>query len=284
MTLLKTVLVTLAFSVLFYFSKPLSVHAQNNELIIENVSKVLFKGNFFGFYINPYVAQKANCKSYTGAYSLKALNSWGIEAGGIYFINFNKSYSLIVGAHAGFSGRNFKLFISKSDFTPALKDDIDLGKRETMDFALYLSAPLWFEKRWFGKNNSSWNIDAGINVRFNPDEAIYFYDYGGSDVNDQFVPVLQMEGWSGNNLKPWLNYNVGGGYSWFLPNYNFIRINLIANFSATRVINFDYTIDVQGKPQSSGTYSSTLSNVGISLSYILTGANKRLVKYYRKMK
>ncbi|HEV8082836.1 MAG TPA: hypothetical protein VGP55_06530, partial [Chitinophagaceae bacterium] len=86
----------------------------------------------------------------------------------------------------------------------------------------------------------------------------------------------------GNNLKPWINFNVGGGYSIFLSNYNFLRVNLTANFSATKVVNFNYTIDVSGKPQSSGTYSANLSYVGLSINYIFTGVNKRLLRFYKR--
>jgi hypothetical protein len=66
-----------------------------------------------------------------------------------------------------------------------------------------------------------------------------------------------------------------------------LRINLLANFSATKVVNFNYSIDVTGKPESTGIYSAKLSYVGLSISYIFTGANRRLLKlyeeeYYRK--
>ncbi|HEV8084231.1 MAG TPA: hypothetical protein VGP55_13575 [Chitinophagaceae bacterium] len=42
-------------------------------------------------------------------------------------------------------------------------------------------------------------MDAGINVRIDPDEAGYGYDYGGFDVNGQYAPVLNMDGDVGNN-------------------------------------------------------------------------------------
>lgn len=270
----------LLISVLFYLFAQLPAFAQNIALKKENISKVLFKGNYFSLYLSPFVAQKARCISQSGTYPLSASKSSGIEAGGNYFINFNENYSLIAGAHAGFSGRNFELFISKSDFNPNLENDINFRGRLTKDYDLYLSAPIWFEKRWIRKNNSTWNVDAGINFRFDPDEAFYTYNYNGIDVNGQYVPVLYLDGWAGNNAKPWLNFNIAGGYSVFLSNYNFIRINLVANLSATKVVNFNYTIDVTGKPQSTGTYSSNLSYIGLSINYILTGTNKRLLKLY----
>jgi hypothetical protein len=280
MSLLQRIAVGILCCILFYFIILMPASAQNENSVKENISKVLFKGNYFAFYLSPYISQRANTMRQSGAYSLGAAKSSGIEAGANYFINFNNNYSLIVGAHAGFSGRNFKLLISKNDFTPHLQNDINFQGRLTKDYDIYLSAPVWVEKRWTAKNNCTWNIDAGINVRFPTEEIFYFYDYGAQDVSGQYIPVLSMDGDVGNNEKPWLNYNVSGGYSFFLSNYNFLRINLLANFSATKIVNFNYTIDVTGKPQSTGTYSSNLSYVGLSINYILTGTNKRLVKFY----
>ena len=167
--------------------------------------------------------------------------------------------------------------------SPNIKQKNPITKYWTIYYlylVLYLSAPIWFEKRWTKENNTTWNVDAGINVRFDPNEEGFEYDYGGFEVNGQYIPVLSMDGDIGNNQKPWLNYNIAGGYSIFLSNYNFIRINLLANFSTTKIVNFNYTIDVTGKPQSTGTYSSNLSYVGLSINYILTGTNKRLLKLY----
>ena len=282
MKLLHQLAIGLLSGIIFYCILLLPAFAQQINFIKKNIPKVLFHGSWFGFYLSPYSAEIGKPIRQSGPYSLSAANIPGIEAGANYFINFNKDYSLIVGAHVGFSGRDFKLFIPKSDFNPNLQNDINFRGALTKDYDIYLSAPIWAERRWAGKNNSTWNVDAGINVRFDPNEEGYGYDYGGFDVNGQYVPVLSMDGYIGNNWKPWINFNIGGGYSLFLSNYNFLRINLLANFSATKVVNFNYTIDVTGKPQSTGTYSANLSYVGLSFSYIFTGANKRLLKLYER--
>lgn len=279
---LRQFIIGLLCGIVFYCILIFPAFAQQHNFIKKNIPKVIFKGSWFGLYLSPYTAQKGKPIRQSGPYSMSASNVPGIEAGANYFINFDKDYALILGAHVGFSGRNFKLFISKSDFNPNLENDIDFRGRLTKDYDIYLSAPVWFEKRWTRKNNSIWNVDAGLNVRFDPNEEFYIYDYGGRDTNGQYVPVLSMDGYIGNNWKPWINYNIGGGYSMFLSNYNFLRINLLANFSATKIANFNYTIDVTGKPQSTGTYSANLSYVGLSISYIFTGANKRLLKLYEE--
>lgn len=276
------ILLIQATSLLFYFV-PLQSSGQHYDWIKKNISKALYQGSYFDFYLSSYISQKAETLKQSGTYRLNTSKSSGLEGGGNFFINFNKSYSIIMGAHVGYSGRNFKLFISKSDFDPNLENNINFNGRLSKDFDLYISAPVWVEKRWLTKNNTAWNVDAGINVRFDPNPAIYTYDFGGFDIKGNYVPVLDMQGSAGNNQKPWLNYNVAAGYSLFLSNYNFIRINLIGNFSTTRVVNFNYTINVTGKDESTGTYSTNLSYIGFSISYILTGTNKRLLILYQQL-
>lgn len=253
---------------------------QNANLRKEAISKVLAKGSYFSFYASYYASQKAKIVKESGEYSIKSTEVAGVEGGASFFINFNNNYSIITGIHVGASGRNAGTFISKSEFNPALKKDFNVPLAFGKDYAFYLVAPVWFEKRWVKRNFDHWNADLGINIRYHPGDDSFGYFGFGEDVNGQAQQVFLMDGWVGNNIKPWLNYNISGGYSWFLSNYNFLRINLIANFSTTKVVNFNYTIDVSGKPQSTGTYSSNLSYIGLSISYILTGANKRLLKLY----
>ncbi|MEP6949405.1 MAG: hypothetical protein ABI863_09030, partial [Ginsengibacter sp.] len=107
---MKNVLCKYIFVVFIFTNSIVSFAQQNIKLRIEAISKVLFKGNYFAFHLSPYISQKAKALNQSGAYPLNAANSSGLGAGGNYFINFNENYSLIVGAHAGFSGRNFKLF------------------------------------------------------------------------------------------------------------------------------------------------------------------------------
>ena len=122
-----------------------------------------------------------------------------------------------------------------------------------------------------------------MNIRYYP---IRYYrneieeDY--PDVSGNTVQVLKIDDLIGNNLRPWLNYNIGGGYSLLLQNNNYLQCNLVANFSGKKIIDGTYQINVTGKPQSTGTYSANWSYIGLSFSYILTGTNKRLRKMYEE--
>lgn len=238
------------------------------------------------FSIIPYIVNKAKATPISGNYHFKTIYQEGFEAGANYHFNFNTNYSLIVGLHGGAAARNFKFFISKTDFNPNLKFDVDEYGVPNREWDFYISMPLWIEKRWMNKQNSFWDLICGANLRYYPiryiiDELGFMYP----DVNGNNVDVLEITNSIGNNLHPWINYNIGGGYSFLLRSNNFLQLNLLANFSNKKMVNGVYQINVTGKPQSTGAYSANLSYVGLSLSYIFTGANKRIRKIYEsKMK
>lgn len=270
-------------SILLLRNNSISLFAQTKDsLRKEAISHVLFRGCNFSLYFSYYSAQKAKILPKSGEYKIRSSRVGGIEIGGNWSINFNKNYSIITGIHGGASGRNASLFIPKTDFSPNLKRHANMPFVFGRDYDLYLSLPVWFERRWENRNFNQWNLIAGINIRYYPDDIFYIYTFDEQDVNNQFIEVFDMEGEVWNDYSPWVNYNIGGGYSFFLSNYNFLRINFIANLSTNKLAKFNYTINVTGKPPSTGTYTANLSYFGLSISYIFTGSNRKLVKLYRK--
>lgn len=279
---LKVTVIIVGMFILFFpnngFSQTEPNHTYNSKS--RNVS---LGRSSLSFSISPYLVNKAQTRAISGSYHLKTLYMPGFEAGPDYHINFNNSYSLIVGLHGGAAARNYKLFISKSDFNPNLAFDVDENGQLTSEWDFYMTVPIWIAKRWFMKNGSYLNVVAGINIRYYPKR--YYGDILGvsyPDVNGNDVDVLEISDSIGNNLRPWINYNIGGGYSIHLRNNNYLQCNLLANFSYKKMVNGTYTINVTGKPPSIGKYSANLSYVGLSFSYIFTGANKRLRKMYEE--
>lgn len=247
---------------------------------------MIFSRSSTSFFIAPYLDNKAKVTPVSGKYYLKAPYMTGAEVGITHYLNFDKNYSLIIGFHVGAAARNYDLRIPKSDFVPNLNFDVQEYGNTTREWDFYMSLPIWIEKRWFTKSNSFWNLLAGVNVRYYPVKS-YIDEVGAEypDVNENYVNVLELDCSVGNNLLPWLNYNIGGGYSMLLRNNNYLQCNLLSNFSFKKMVNGTYQINVTGKPQSTGTYSANLSYIGLSFSYIFTGANKRLRKIYEsKMK
>jgi hypothetical protein len=233
--------------------------------------------SLFGFSISPYIVNKAKATPQSGAYHLKTLYKHGFEAGADYHIHINNCYSVIVGLHGGATATNYKLFIPGSDFNPSIGGN--WNEYGPAEWAYYMSVPIWIQKRWFAGSNGFWNVVAGVNVRYYP---MRYSPYGLgeiiSDVNGNQINLLEINATMGNNLRPWLNYNIGGGYSLLLRNHNYAQCNLVANFSDKKIIDGTYQINVSGKPQSTGTFSANMSFVGLSFSYTSTGTNKRLRK------
>jgi hypothetical protein len=245
------------------------------------IRKQVHSRSSFGFSITPYVVNKAKATPLSGAYRLKTIYMPGVEAGPDYHINFSNSYSLIVGLHGGAAARNIRFFIPKADFNPNLIVDVYVNGALSRAWDVYMTLPILIEKKWLTKTNSFWNVKGGVNVRYYPVQN----DWDGieddeQDVNGNIVKVLTISDSIGNNLRPWLNYNIGGGYSLLLRNNNYLQCNLLANFSYKKLVHGIYQINVTGKPQSTGTYSANLSYIGLSFSYIFTGANKRLRKLF----
>ena len=260
---------------------PVFAQTKSNSSAKWESGNEVFNGRSIGFSIIPYIVDKTKATSFSGTYHLNTLYMNGFEAGPDYRFNFSRSYSLMVGFHAGAAARNFKMIIPKTDFKPNLQFDVDEWGAPNRQWDFYASFPIWIEKRWILKDNNFCSVIAGANIRFYPiryygDEVEIYYP----DVNGNQIPVLKIDATIGNNLRPWINYNIGGGYALLLKNNNFLQCNLVANFSTTKIVNGTYTINVTGKPQSTGSYSANLSYIGLSFSYIFTGANKRLRKMY----
>jgi hypothetical protein len=277
------------FLLLFFLicKNPDFIYAQKSDPFKDDQkSNILLTHSFLSFSVSPFIVNKAKATPVSGNYHLKTIYMEGIEAGPNFHFNFNKSYSLIVGLNGGVAARNFKLFISRSDFTPNLKFNVDENTRTNSIWDFYISAPIWIEKRWLVKSYNFWDVLLGGNVRYYPRR--YYREGVGinyPDVNGNYVLVLDIEDSIGNNLRPWLNYNVAGGYSILLHNNNYLQCNLLANFSCKKMIEGTYRINVTGKPQSVGRYSANFSYLALSFNYIFTGANNRLRKTYEgKMK
>ena len=250
------------------------------------ISTKVHSHSLFGFSLTPYLVNKAKTQPMKGNYHLTTSYKHGFEAGPDLYIHISNNYSLKIGLHAGGAATNYILFIPGNDFNPSIGsgDVNDIGKGPGSGlWSFYMCTPIWIQKRWFTKSNSFWNIVAGVSVKYYP---VRYFPYGVeeiyTDTNGNKIPVLDMNVSIGNNLRPWLNYNIGGGYSFLLRNNNYLQCNLLANFSDKKIVNGTYTINVSGKPQSTGIYSANLSYVGLSFSYIFTGTNKRLRKMYEE--
>lgn len=240
--------------------------------------KQLFKPSHIGFTVIPFFTQKAKISEQKGNYAPGADIMTGIEAGAEYRLNFKTNYSLIAGIHGVVSGRDYTLHIPKEDFVLPLKYGIDITKSYSRQYDYLLSVPVWAERRFNTKKGNHWNLDAGINVRFYYGRLFETDGAYGYHTNQQPIRVYDMKLKIGNDAWPWINYNIGGGYSFRLRNQNFLRVNALVNLSGFEPVRGSYTIDVTGKELSTGAYSAKMEYAGLSVSYILTRGKKQAHK------
>jgi hypothetical protein len=239
-----------------------------------------FQHNHIGFMVARNWIQKANTEWRWGPYELNSQIMRGWEAGVDYFIHFrNKSYSLVLGLHGRSVERNFDAFIPKEDFSPPLQEDIALNKRLTVMTDLHFYIPISVEKRWFASNKNFWNLQGGVAVGFYPDEINEIWTV---TPDPSQPPAVYLALLVSSNFQPWINYVIGGGYTWTLGNNNLISAKLQMNYCSFNLAKGGYEFNVPGKPQSSGKYYSRLSGAGISVSYILTSSRKKEIKQFKK--
>jgi hypothetical protein len=259
-----------------------SAYSQDTIILHQKPRDLLFKGGHFGFSIIPLINQKADADRISGPYRLKTKPAGGIEAGFNYDYNFNNRYSLIIGIHGGVNVRNFSLFVPKEDFIPNKAEDFIADSRSSRVADMYLSAPVLFEYRWKVEKRNFWNVQAGVNIRYYPDEIYESSGWYEADNSGGYYKIIDLELLVSRNLKPWIDYNLGAGYTITLRNWNFFRANLLFNMSGKSIASGMYTIRVQGQPDSFGNYASKHSFLGLSLSYTWTGTNSRVLKPIRK--
>lgn len=257
--------------------------AQNNKIDKKiKIEDIIHKRDHFSFTLISQIVPKAKINRIDGTYDLGSSIDRGLEIGVNYHVNLKNDLSIIFGLHGGASSRNYKLHIPKNDFNPPQQYDVDDSPKANRESDFYLSAPVFVEKSWMYSKRKAWNLNAGFNIRFYPDDLGEGISYGIQDANGNYVQVFDLELDVTNDLKPWIDYNVGGGHAWILKNYNIFKLDLLMNFSFKNLTKGTYLITVPGKPDTYGTYKGRLSFLGLSFNYILTGANKTLRKMYER--
>jgi hypothetical protein len=243
--------------------------------------ELIFTGSHFSVSVIPIVTQKATTTWLSGPYSMGSTAVRGIGAGGNWHFNFNEHLGYTVGLHGYASVRNFTFSIPKEDFTPPGEFIMEENGKGSRIVDMYLSFPILFETRWLLKQNHFLNVSAGINIGFYPDQFSEIFTYSNRDAGGQYYNVVMVDLEVGNNYKPWADYHAAAGYNWILKNNNMLQVNLIYTYSNMELAKGTYTINVPGKPVSTGTYHSNLTHAGLAFSYFFTRTGKRLLNYQK---
>lgn len=260
-------------SVLFFIFLFQYAHAQDTIANRQERMRELFIRNHISFSLIPLITEKARVESRKGPYTLGSKPVRGVEVGFNYHLNFDERYSIIYGIHGGISVRNYSLFVPKEDFTPQEDEDFYESTKSTQTVDFYLSFPVFLERRW-RVEKGFWNLQTGANIRFYPDQFSETISHMKDDNAGSWYDIILLELEVGRNHKPWIDYNLAGGYGRLLKNNNFIRLNLIANFSKTSITRGSYLIHIPGQVDSEGSYASRHSYIGLALSYMMGNRNK----------
>jgi hypothetical protein len=230
---------------------------------------MIFAKKHVGFTIIPLFTNKANITRNMDKYWIHSTPLAGFEAGFNKYSHFDKKHSVMVGIFFGAFARNLNYAIPGNEFSPPADGYVTTNGAASREFNFTGSIPILLEKRWFKKNNNFWNADIGFTIRYTPRE--YFIE---DDIWNWNYIFYHLDFIVNPHKTLWLNYNIGGGYSWILKNENIFKTNLIANISVTSFAKGSYQFTLPNRPIVKGNYEVKGSYVGLSFSYVLTKANK----------
>ena len=236
-------------------------------------ANVIFVRKHIGFTIIPLFTEKAVITKNIDKYWIHSTPLAGFEAGFNEYIHLNKNHSIMIGMFLGAFARNFNYAIPGQEFNPPASEYVTTNGAASREFNFTGSIPALFEKRWFKKNNNFWNANIGFTVRYTPKE--YFTE---DDIWNWNYVFYHLDFIVNPHRAFWLNYNIGGGYSWILKNKNIFKANLVGNMSFTSFAKGNYQFTLPNQPVIIGNYEVKGSYIGLSFSYVLTGANKILRK------
>lgn len=229
----------------------------------------LFVNKHIDFTLIPLLTGKASITKNKDKYQIHSTSLIGFEAGFSYYLHFDNKYSLIAGIFFGAYPRNFNYSVPGNEFIPPVVENLMSNGILSREFNFAGSLPILIEKRWFMKNDKFIHFDAGLTFKYTTRiyDSFIDYDYG-------YRPFFNMDLIINENKKIWLNYIVRSGYSFKLKNKNLFKTNLILNKSYKAFVTGNYKFNLPNQPLVEGTYKAKGSYIGLSFSYVLTGAKK----------
>lgn len=249
-----------------------------NSTSMNTNSELPLKKNKFGIEITTSIL-KAKITRERGNYTLRSHLQSAYDAGINYIYDINQSLSISSGFHLVIGIRNFFANIPENDIpgrssNPPVIEDKDLWTA--------IRIPLWVEKKISIKKVKTFSFKMGLNIQYSgfmQDESI-----GGLviDTNGIINNIFNAELSARNNNKPWVTFLAGASKPFVLDNKNVLSVGLQANISTIYFYKGSYIITIPNHPNTLGTYKISGTSLGLSVQYIFTGTNKRLVRNYQK--
>ena len=260
--------------------------ASKIENIFTNQTKHLnteigFKKSNVSLELTVSMLPKAKITRTEGNYRLQSSLRAGYDGGINYIYNVNKHLLISSGFHVVLGERNFFLNVPSEDVS---RYGVS-GHYIIFDKALWgaIRVPLLVEKKMNTTNAGLISLKAGLNLRYSGFVTDLVMEGGGIIDSNNNVTRIFSASFSGNNdYKPWITFLAGASKLFVLDNQNILSIGLQADISTTYFFKGNYKITIPGKPVTSGVYKINGTSLGLSLQYIFTGANKRLIRSYQR--
>ena len=270
-------------TVLFVFLTKSGLCQLPSEYIFNNVpmnlkSGLPMKKNKVGIEITASVLPKAKITREAGNYRLRSHLQSAFDAGINYIHDINQSLSISSGIHVVIGIRNFFANIPDNDIPgypsePPVIEDKDLWAT--------VKIPLLIEKRIEIKKLKTIAFKIGLNIQYSgfmQDESIDGIVIDSNRTINIFNAELSVR----NKNKPWITFLAGVSKPFILDNKNILSLGLLANISNNYFYEGTYIITIPNHTNTFGTYKISGTSLGLSVQYIFTGTNKRLIRSYQK--
>lgn len=278
---------------LFYTIKPLTILLFINNTAWAQQSSInkntiltdfVFKGNHIQLDFSGLLVFKARLEKNSGSYPVDTRSSRGEKIGFHYQINLNNTLSVKSGVEGTLTGRNIITSFKKTDFSPPLKEDFQINRKNSTLKELVLSIPIAMEKRWLYTNTKYFLVNGGPRLNWSAGGDFNVFLILLQDENNNIIDGGDVLVDANNEKRPWISLFSNVGHAWLLKNNNILQVLLISNLSFTRYVNGTFSIIVPNQLITTGPYSSNGSFIGLSVNYVFTNANYRIRKAYEKIK
>jgi hypothetical protein len=216
-----------------------------------------------------------------GNYSLQSRLQSAYELGFNYIFNANKTLAFKTGVTAVLGRWNFYSRIPDYDL-PGYSSATGAPLIWSKDVWGAAKLPLIFEQKFKTNRLGSMAVNAGLSLRYSGFNSDLGIRGAVLDSNFQTIYIFDSDFSMNNKNKLWTTFLIGISKLVHLKNYNVLSLGLQADLSGTNFLMGNYQITIPGQPVTSGMYSINGSSVAISVAYIFTGTNKRLVRKYVK--
>jgi hypothetical protein len=171
-------------------------------------------------------------------------------------------------------------------FDPPTESDIATG--EGHPFGFTFSGPTSVKiqaellRRWRHNDRHNWNFTTGLSLLYSFASGLgqtwRVIDYPNGQTK-QYVTFTEN---INNYDKPWMNYHISGGHEWVLKSKDIFQLNQKLNFSPTYPFTATYLFTTGVQPDLSGTFKSSGTYIGVSITYIDTWVTFRIKDKKRK--